>query len=166
MRIRPLLPIVIGLPLMLAAPPLVQAGKTSRAGPSFHLATPRGSVTLDSLRGKVVLVDFWASWCAPCERSFPWMNALRDSLAPQGFEIVAINLDKDRAAADKFLARHTVGFTVAFDADGKTAEAYKVAALPTSFVIDRKGQVVLSHRGFDPKKTAELETAIRKECKR
>ena len=132
--------------------------------PSFRLPTTHGVATLDSLRGKVVLVDFWASWCAPCARSFPWMNALRDSLAGQGFEIVAINLDKEREAADAFLVDHTPRFTVAFDPEGDVAEAYHVAAMPTSFVISRTGTIVLTHAGFDPKKTAEVESVIRKEC--
>ncbi len=166
MRIRPLLPIIAASILVFTAPVLAHGGREPRTAPLFHLATPHGSVALDSLRGKVVLVDFWASWCVPCERSFPWMSTLRESLAPQGFEVVAINLDKELPAVDQFLARHPVGFVIAFDPDGKTAEAYQVAAMPTSFVIDRSGQVVLSHRGFDPKKTAELETAIRKECAR
>lgn len=158
--------LVITTSLFLVAPSLVHAGKESRTAPSFRLVTPHGTVSLDSLRGKVVLLDFWASWCAPCERSFPWMSALHDSLAGQGFEVVAVNLDKDVPAADKFLARHPVDFTIAFDPDGRTAEAYRVEAMPTSFVIDRKGQIALMHRGFDPKKTGEVEAAIRKECAR
>jgi len=167
MRIRPHFPItMLGLSLALMATQLATAAKPQQSAPSFRLATPHGSVTLSALRGKVVLVDFWASWCAPCERSFPWMNALYDSLAPRGFEIVAINLDKDREAAYAFLARHPARFTVAFDPDGKTAEAYQVKAMPSSFVIDSSGSIVLSHRGFDPKKMGDVEAMIRKECPR
>ena len=166
MRSRPLSPAIFVLSLALAATQLASADKPPPRAPSFHLPTPHGSVALDSLRGKVVLVDFWASWCVPCERSFPWMGALYDSLAPLGFEIVAINLDKDRAATDAFLARHPSRFTIAFDPNGKSAEAYQVKAMPSSFVIDRSGAIVLSHRGFDPKKTADIEALIRKECMR
>jgi len=166
MRLRPLIAITLGLALALVATQLASADKPARRAPSFHLTTPHGSVTLDSLRGKVVLVDFWASWCVPCERSFPWMGALYDSLAPLGFEVVAINLDKDVEASDAFLTRHPTRFTIAFDPDGTTAEAYQVTAMPSSFVIDRKGAIVLSHRGFDPKKTADIEALIRKECMR
>jgi thiol-disulfide isomerase/thioredoxin len=140
------------------------APQTPHAAPAFRLPATHGVAALDSLRGKVVLVDFWASWCAPCARSFPWMNALHDSLAGQGFAIVAINLDKDREAADGFLAQHAPRFTVAFDPEGGTAEAYHVAAMPTSFVIGRSGTIVLTHTGFDPKKTGEVEAVIRKEC--
>jgi cytochrome c biogenesis protein CcmG, thiol:disulfide interchange protein DsbE len=166
MRIRLRFAILLVSMLTLMAAPLAFAGKPPRSAPSFRLPTSRGSVALDSLRGKVVLVDFWASWCAPCARSFPWMSALHDSLAPRGFEVVAINLDKDREAAAEFLTRHPASFTVAFDPEGKTAEAYQVTAMPSSFVIDRGGSIVLSHRGFDLKKTADIEALIRKECAR
>ena len=132
----------------------------------FRLATVHGFVSLDSLRGRVVLVDFWASWCAPCKRSFPWMSALHDSLGPHGLEIIAINLDKDRDAADRFLDRNPARFTVAFDPGGGTAEAWHVAAMPTSYVVAPDGTVLLTHAGFDPRHTAELEAAIRKACPR
>jgi len=167
MRFRPLSLVIFALSsLALVATQVASADPPPGRAPAFHLATPHGSVTLDSLRGKVVLVDFWASWCVPCERSFPWMGALYDSLAPLGFEVVAINLDKDLVASDAFLARHPTRFTIAFDPDGKTAKAYQVKAMPSSFVIDRSGTIVLAHRGFDPKKTTELEALIRKECMR
>ena len=164
MKIRTLLPLLLAISF--SAPPATSAGTPPRAAPSFHLATAHGDVALDSLRGKVVLIDFWASWCAPCARSFPWMNALHDSLASKGLEIVAVDLDKDPADADAFLAQHPPRFTIAFDPGGKTAEAYHVTAMPSSFVVDPHGSIVYAHRGFDPKKTGEIEAIIRKECPR
>jgi peroxiredoxin len=92
------------------------------------------------------------------------MNALYDSLSGQGFEIVAINLDKERVDADAFLAQHSPRFTVAFDPEGELAEAYHVMAMPTSFVIGRTGTILLTHAGFDPKKAGEVEDVIRKAC--
>jgi len=152
--------------MLLAAPsPSASAGKPAAgAAPAFRLPAVHGTVALDSLRGRVVLVDFWASWCAPCERSFPWMNALHDSLAGRGLEIVAINLDKERSAADAFLAKHAPHFVVAFDPAGEIAEDYRVMAMPTSYVIGRDGKILLTHPGFDPKKTDEIEALIRREC--
>jgi thiol-disulfide isomerase/thioredoxin len=133
--------------------------------PSFTLASRSGpAVALDSLRSQVVLVDFWASWCVPCRQSFPWMNALQERYGARGLRVVAINLDKERALADKFLAAHPATFTVAFDPSGKTAEAYRVAAMPSSFLISRDGKILVRHAGFDPKKTSELENAIAKAC--
>jgi thiol-disulfide isomerase/thioredoxin len=108
------------------------------------------------LRGRVVYVDFWASWCVPCRASFPWLAKLNERYAARGLTIVAIDLDKDRAAADAFLAKYAAPFKVAFDAPGKTAEAFGVEAMPTSFLIGRDGRVLERHAGFDAKHAAEL----------
>jgi len=127
--------------------------------PGFTLPTANGTVSLDSLRGRVVFVDYWASWCVPCRASFPWMVDLKkrfgDTLA-----IVAINLDKSRADAESFLADHQAADIVAFDPTGHTASAWKVKAMPTSYVVGRDGTLRLVHAGFDPKETAEIERAI------
>jgi DsbE subfamily thiol:disulfide oxidoreductase len=132
--------------------------------PSFNLATRQGTVALDSLRGKVVLVDFWASWCEPCKQSFPWLSAMHERYSAKGLIIVAVNLDKKRQAADKFLAKHAAPFLVAFDPSGKTAEAYKVAGMPSSYLVGPTGTILYSHIGFDPKKTEEFEALIEKAC--
>ena len=126
----------------------------------FTLPARTGEVRLAALRGKVVYVDFWASWCGPCRSSFPWMAQLAKSYHERGFEVVAVNLDKDRALADAFLAEHLAkspeGFTVAFDPAGRTAGSYQVAAMPTSFVIGRDGRVLLRHAGFDARRTDDV----------
>ena len=149
-----------------AAPaPAASAAAAAPRAPSFSLPG-RGSdpVALDSLDAKVVLVDFWASWCVPCRASFSWMNAMREKYGAKGLAIVAVNLDKDRADADAFLTQHPASFLVAFDPKGKTAEAYHVSAMPSSYLVTPNGAFVLRHQGFDPKKTAELETAIARAC--
>jgi len=158
---------LLGLALAVAAMPVraadapAPAKSASAHAPSFALPDRLGkTVTLDSLAGKVVLLDFWASWCVPCRQSFPWMNALREKYGAKGLAVVAINLDKDRAAADAFLVKNPAAFTVAFDASGKTAEAYRVAAMPSTYVIAKDGTILVRHTGFDPKKTSEVETAI------
>jgi cytochrome c biogenesis protein CcmG, thiol:disulfide interchange protein DsbE len=144
--------------------PAVGAALTT--APAFNLPARSGTACLDSLRGKVVLVDFWASWCEPCRRSFPWLGSLHERYAAQGLAVVAIDLDKDRAAADEFLARFPAPFTVAFDPAGKTAEAYGVAAMPSSYLIGPTGAILYRHAGFDPKNTANLETLIQEACQR
>ena len=129
--------------------------------PEIELPGVDGTVQLESLRGKVVYLDFWASWCEPCKKSFPWMHDIKQSYADQGFEILAINLDKDRKLADQFLKEMAVNFIVAFDETGKCASDYKLRGMPSSYLIDREGKVHASHIGFREKDKASLELAIK-----
>ena len=144
----------------LTVPAFARASKAPAMAPAFNLPATHGPATLDSLRGKVALVDFWASWCEPCRKSFPWMKSMYERYAAKGFTIVAINLDKDRDKADAFLQEFSAPFTVAFDPNGKTAEAYGVKAMPTSFLIAPDGKLLETHAGFDAKRAALLEKKI------
>ena len=152
------------LTLLLVAPQAFAKGASkggqNQPAPRFTLPAREGSVSLDSLQGKVVYVDFWASWCGPCRQSFPWMKTLYDRYASKGLVIVAINLDKDRGAAESFLQKFPAPFTVAFDPSGKTAKAFKVWGMPTSYIVSRTGTVLSTHAGFDPKRAAALESEI------
>jgi thiol-disulfide isomerase/thioredoxin len=105
-------------------------------------------VSLASHKGQVVYLDFWASWCTPCKASFPFMNELHGQLAGQGLVVLAVNLDEQRAAADRFLQQTPARFRIAYDPKGLTPEQYKVKAMPTAVLIDRKGQVRHVHAGF------------------
>jgi thiol-disulfide isomerase/thioredoxin len=151
--------ILIHAPGALAKGALKDGGKAPPA-PRFSLPTRDSSVSLDSLQGKVVYVDFWASWCGPCRQSFPWMKTMYDRYGSKGLVIVAINLDKDRGAAESFLQKFPAPFTVAFDPSGKTAKEYKVWGMPTSYVVGKTGAIVSTHAGFDPKRAAAVESEI------
>jgi cytochrome c biogenesis protein CcmG/thiol:disulfide interchange protein DsbE len=105
---------------------------------------------MSAYRGKVVYVDFWASWCGPCKQSFPWMQTMKNTYDRQGLTVIAINLDLDRSDADKFLDRFRPTFEVRFDPQGKIAEFYKVQAMPSSVLIDRHGVTRFTHAGFRP----------------
>lgn len=130
--------------------------------PAINLPDANGStVQLENLKGKVVYLDFWASWCEPCKKSFPWMHQIKQNYADQGFEILAINLDKDRKLADKFLKEMDVNFIVAFDEKGESASDYKLRGMPSSYLIDRDGNVYASHIGFRDNDKASLEQAIK-----
>jgi thiol-disulfide isomerase/thioredoxin len=108
------------------------------------------TMDLNQFRGRVVYLDFWASWCGPCRQSFPWMQAVRDQYQAQGLTIVAVNLDRDRADANTFLDRFHPTFDVRFDPKGDLAETYKVHGMPSSVLIDRRGVTRFTHIGFRP----------------
>jgi cytochrome c biogenesis protein CcmG/thiol:disulfide interchange protein DsbE len=145
------------------ASPRLAAG--TRA-PAFTLPARSGTVALDSLRGRVVLVDFWASWCGPCRESFPWMGELQRRLGDKGLTVLAVNLDKRRDLAEEFLAKYAAPFTVAFDAEGRTAELYGVRAMPTSLLLGRDGVVLATHAGFDARGAGDWARTIEEACTR
>ena len=144
-----------------SATPSVEGGAQA---PDFSLPTDNGTVSLQSLAGKVVLVDFWATWCGPCQRSFPWLRAMHERYAAAGLDIVAINLDKDHQAAERFLDKYPAPFTVAFDPAAVTAKEFGVPGMPTTVLIGADGKILYVHTGFDPKKTGELEAIIGEAC--
>jgi cytochrome c biogenesis protein CcmG/thiol:disulfide interchange protein DsbE len=116
---------------------------------------------LRNLKGKVVLLDFWASWCGPCRQSFPWMSELQRRYGSD-LVVVAVNLDQERALAEQFLKVTPAAFRIEYDPEGKLATQFDVTSMPTSFVIDRKGQVREQHKGFRASQRAEREQAIAK----
>jgi cytochrome c biogenesis protein CcmG, thiol:disulfide interchange protein DsbE len=119
------------------------------------------SLDLTSLGGRVVYLDFWASWCGPCRQSFPWMETLKSTYGAQGLEIITVNLDGDRADADKFLKQFHPTFDVRFDPKGKLAEFYKVQGMPSSVLIDRHGVTRFTHVGFRPVDGPVYEAQVR-----
>lgn len=124
----------------------------------------------DTLKGKVLLVDFWASWCGPCAQSFPAMNALQKKYAGDGLVIIAVSVDEKKGDMDDFLKKHKVSFTVVHDAAQKLVETYGIAAMPASFLIAPDGKVAYIHVGFHGKETVkqyehEIESLTKKEPK-
>lgn len=129
--------------------------------PDISLPGSESNIQLHDLKGKVVYLDFWASWCQPCKNSFPWMHDMKKNYADKGFEVLAINLDKERKLADQFLEQMNVNFMVAFDESGKTASEYKLKGMPSSYLIGRDGKIYASHIGFRDKDKSQLEDAIK-----
>ena len=120
----------------------------------------QGSVVLEAYRGKVVFLDFWASWCGPCLTSIPLLDELRAEFGAKGFEVVGVNVDRDPQAARKFLERKPVSYPSASDPEGRIPESFEVGTMPTSFLIDRKGVVHYVHQGFHRNDIAELRERI------
>lgn len=123
-----------------------------------HLRLPvlegESTVSLEQLRGKVVYLDFWASWCGPCRESMPLYETMYREIGSEHFEILAVNLDEDPNDASKFLRQHPVSYTVLSDPTGTAAETWRLKAMPTSFLLNVSGEVVNAYPGFE---TSHLE---------
>ena len=107
-----------------------------------------------------LVVDFWASWCVPCRRSFPWLNAMHDKYGDDGLVIIGVNLDESRADAEDFLREYPTKFAIHYDVDKTLAREFDVMGMPMSYVIGRDGQQVAKHFGFKVRKEAEYEAVI------
>lgn len=118
------------------------------ASPCALAANADHLLDLAQFKGRVVYLDFWASWCAPCRESFPWMNHLQGELGPKGLVVIAVNVDRERADAEQFLREHVAQFRIVYDPDGLLPEKFGVRGMPTSFLIDRNGHVQSRHEGF------------------
>ena len=139
---------------------LVGAAEPPKAAPPFALKDNAGRVhALAEFKGHVVLVDFWASWCAPCKASFPALDSLHQDLHAEGLEVVAINVDEDRKSALGFLAGRSPSMTVLFDPEGRSPQEFGVEGMPSSYLIDREGRVRFRHLGF----TAQTKADFRRE---
>ncbi len=140
-----------------------QAQEAGKAATDFDLLSAKQeSVKLSGYKGKVVYLDFWASWCVPCRETFPFMNQLKEKYGKDGLEIVAVNIDTKRPDADKFLAQIPADFTVLFDPKRVVAKIYALKGMPTSFLIDRSGNVISTHLGFQKDRAGELEAVVAK----
>jgi cytochrome c biogenesis protein CcmG/thiol:disulfide interchange protein DsbE len=113
-----------------------------------------------SLQGKVVYVDFWASWCPPCRASFPWMNRMAARYKKKGLEVVTINLDRKHKAALEFLDEMNNKLPVVYDSTGALARMFQIDAMPTSFLYERNGVLHSRHQGFSPADTIGIEDTI------
>lgn len=133
--------------------------------PDFRTTTLAGNsqgapFQLNQLRGQVVYLDFWASWCVPCRLSFPALDQLHKKYRGRGFEVVAVNKDVVAADVGKFLARIPVGFTLVADPGDSIVRAYQVKSMPSGYVLDRKGRVRYVHEGFKSDSAAQIEAQI------
>jgi thiol-disulfide isomerase/thioredoxin len=124
------------------------------------LASAVPDLDLQRYEGKVVIVDFWASWCAPCRRSFPWLNSMQARYEDQGLVIIGVNLDESREKADKFLTEFPASFAIYFDSSKSLAREFGVEAMPSSFVIGREGSIIARHAGFKEDRQDEYEAIL------
>lgn len=162
----PLFSRTLTLMLCLSIAPFIKANANSTVdadapkgpvAPLFELTHNDQVVSLLEHRGRVVYIDFWASWCSPCRKSFPWMNDVLAKHENKGLSIVAINLDQNPDDAKAFLDDTRPNFVIAYDPSGSTAEDYRVMGMPSSYIIGRDGTLVWKHIGFRKKDKASIE---------
>ncbi|NOX43585.1 MAG: TlpA family protein disulfide reductase [Gammaproteobacteria bacterium] len=134
----------------------------SQTAPTFTVKTGTGIFQLEDFRGRVVYVDFWASWCAPCRKSFPWLNEMQQKYADKGLTIIGVNVDKKRSLADSFLKNNPAEFPIVYDPDGELASKYKLVGMPSAYLIDKQGVIQHNHVGFRPSKKMAYEASIQK----
>jgi len=154
--------ILVSLLTMICVLLMPAVASSTEAAPEFRLPylTQKGNASLSDFRGKVVYVDFWASWCGPCRKSLPFLDSVRNELKGKGFEVLAINLDEDVKTAREFLKQYPVSYPTLHDAEGKTPDAFGLRGMPTSYLIDRNGNIRLIHQGFKPSDSEKIRAEI------
>jgi thiol-disulfide isomerase/thioredoxin len=137
-------------------------GASSSIAPGFMLPSRAGDiVALDKLKGQVVMINFWASWCGPCRTEMPLLEQMYKRYSPLGFTLLGVNVEADTRDAEKWLAATPVSFPVLFDKESKVSKMYDVSAMPSTVFIDRKGNVRYLHRGYKKGDESEYLNQIR-----
>jgi cytochrome c biogenesis protein CcmG/thiol:disulfide interchange protein DsbE len=150
-RLKSLMPGIAAMLAILALSAMAFASPSSADKP----------LDLSRHAGRVVVVDFWASWCKPCRQSIPWLNTLKARYGANGLTVIGVNVDAERGDAERFMRDVPFEFDVVFDPEGNIARQFKVQAMPTTYVLDRSGTIVATHLGFREARKAETEAAIR-----
>ncbi|HHQ14695.1 MAG TPA: TlpA family protein disulfide reductase [Chromatiales bacterium] len=138
------------------------AGEVSGPAPDFSLVNRQGqTVSLSDLKGQVVLINFWATWCGPCRKEMPLLEQLYERYEPLGFTLLGVNVEENPKDADAFLKETPVTFPVLFDPDNRVSKMYDVSAMPSTVLVDRKGQMRFLHHGYQEGYENEYQNQIR-----
>ena len=152
----------LALALTLATSALAEVKKGDQAADFEKKSIAGQTVKLSGLRGKVMLVDFWASWCEPCKKELPLLGKMAARLKARGIEIVTINIDDDKSNAADFLRSHGLQsqLTVIADTDKSIVGKYAPPKMPSSFVVDKSGVVRALNAGFDEGDERKIEQQL------
>jgi peroxiredoxin len=138
------------------------AADSSGPAPEFTLPALSGQPGgLSQYKGQVVMVNFWATWCGPCQQEMPLLDQMYKKYKPAGFTLIGVNVDKEAPAVKELLARKPVSFPVLLDPANAVSKAYHVDEMPSSVIIDRKGEIRYVHRGYKPGDENEYQDRIR-----
>jgi thiol-disulfide isomerase/thioredoxin len=149
-KYRSLFAPLVAASLLLTSAGVARSADEGEAAPAFAAKslTGPGTVSLSTYRGKVVYLDFWASWCAPCQAALPALEELRKEFPADQFQVIAVNVDQDPEKALRLLEKHKIGYPSAADPEGRLPATFNLKTMPTSYLIDRDGIVRLVHPGF------------------
>lgn len=149
--------------LLLMAGATALAADGGKTAPDFTLKSRSGkNVKLNELRGQVVMINFWASWCGPCRKEMPLLDGLQKKYADYGFKLLGVNVDQDHASAMKLLSHVPVDFTILFDPTSKVSKLYNVDAMPSTVIIGRDGHIRQRFRGYHSGYEDKYEATIKK----
>ena len=138
------------------------AGELTGPAPDFTLqARGGGEVSLSDLRGDVVMINFWATWCGPCREEMPHLEALHQRYSGLGFKLLGVNVEEDSRLSDQFLAETPVSFDILFDPQNGVSELYDVIAMPSTVLVDRAGNMRFIHHGYKEGYENDYQTQVR-----
>src|ERR1700719_617796 len=148
--------------IVIASTAFAASGDASGPAPAFTLTALTGQQgALSQYKGQVVMVTSWATWCGPCQQEMPLLDQMYKKYKPAGFTLIGVNVDKEAPAVKELLARKPVSFPVLLDPANQVSKAYHVDEMPSSVIIDRKGQIRYIHRGYKPGDENEYQDRIR-----
>lgn len=138
------------------------SGEANGPAPAFTLASISGqTASLNQYKGQVVMVNFWATWCGPCQQEMPLLDQMYKKFKPTGFTLLGVNVDKDVPTVKDLLTRKPVTFPILLDPTNQVSKAYHVNDMPSTVIIDRKGDIRYVHRGYKPGDENEYQNRIR-----
>jgi peroxiredoxin len=156
--------LILGLSLAAATPQALLAASVGpgSAAPGFQLPAAAGNpVGMDDLKGQVVLINFWASWCGPCRQEMPLLEQMYRKYKAAGFTLLGVNVEPKSVDALGFLKSTPVSFPILFDTQSKVSTLYEVSGMPSTVIVDRKGKVRYIHHGYKPGDESEYMDQIR-----
>ncbi len=152
----------ISFVMLLLFTSLAWADSAGSPAANFTLKSAAGTnIRLSEYRGQVVLLNFWASWCGPCRQEFPHLDAIHQKYSDLGFTVFGVNVEQDRAMADKVLRDIPVTFPVLFDQESQVSKLYDVDAMPMTVLVDRNGDMRFMHKGYKPGYETAYEKQVR-----
>lgn len=147
---------------LIAVSSLSVAAVDKTAAPDFTLKSHSGeNIKLSELRGQVVMINFWASWCGPCRQEMPLLEALHARYEPLGFTLLGVNVEEDSRKARSMLDELSVSFPILFDNENKVSKQYDVIAMPSTVIVDRDGNIRYVHHGYKPGDEEKYQNVLR-----